>query len=788
MSTSIRCAAVCSFNDILHKWSRVDQPHYVGTDFPYLTGAWNQIETDPDVTPDRRCEIVVNNAAECIHLRPKLVLHNHGTNDNYPHLHWYKTDATNFLGNITTLAVESPVLDVYDNLKGAMIQFSSNDRNTGAYCIQDAQGFYIFFSLFNNAILHDGLKNYGVDIYIAIGSPGTVGTVDNYVTWYRFNFGMNQDCVISYSASTEKLDNLRKHGWYYLTNPLDKFWRHITSIKYGNSVWDSKVKTYDKYTNFNGTTVFNYKCLDVQIFGGKLIVSLDGQDSPFVIPLSNSGAPLGNASTSSARDYTGCNYIGGIYIENLSDAQMMFHAHPYKFVTSGIWESADHQLGFAPLNNPSFTIDGAQAFPTNTAVSATLVDPITAKYQLSLTSTKTGTWMNEDYADFTPTVRAVNFSYARIARQYYGAATILQPESLNVQHNFDYNSLQIHSNASMTFNNNRGQFSSFFNNAGQNAVDITLQSSHIMPGIQMQAFSGIGNRVSSMRGAHGSSMFTMEAFDRSVQLENPRWALPWMDGWNEFSVQYYLSQLGGIHPDQMGYAPYIPPDQFNVDLGDEFGNPAWYLPVGAAGTALTRFSGINLWDIKSRIAFAAGKMLYFDAYGVEQYRKFLGPATFVKRTFFEDDSSGYPLGCHSLSIHRSLEDVRNQVTVVGIDAFGPLWNPIVSHYSDDASINDPYAFNHIGYPQPIVWADSMFANTQFAEAAAQRLIAYLRMPTLHVQFSTWLNPDIYPLDTIGVDAPRFGIAGLRFMVVSVSHHLDEGSFGSTSITARWMGN
>lgn len=667
----------------------------------------------------------------------------------------------------TTLVYESHSTLAYEYYRG----------NAACYRLKKAAGFRVqanWSGCQTSSPQSDRNNRLGqTAVRVATSDPNI--NPDDPVRWYEVGIEVGDVPTISYrDVSLNQL--IAEADYEYWQTP----WHRICSVR-----------------EENGTSVgvmISPVTIDFEVMSGKLIISIPAYSSvPIIVPLDNTNntSTTGRTLTSEqALHAVWVNSTATTYTQNstswLDYLRLTLWIRKYK--TPGVWESADHQLGFAPLNNPSFTYDYGGALPASTSVAATLIEPVTAKYQLTLSGTTTNTLDGQTYCDFTPTVRAVNFSYAMLSRQYWGIPTIIQPEQLSIKHNFDYNSLQIHSNASLTFNNNRGQFSSFFNNAGQNAVDIGIESSHIMPGIQMQAFSGIGNRVSSMRGAHGSSMFTMECFDRSCQLENPRWALPWMDGWNEFYAQYYLSQLGGIHPDQMGYAAYIPADPFNVDLGDEYGNPAWYLPVGTAGTALTRFSGVNLWEIKSRLAFAAGKMLYFDAYGREQYRKFLGPATFVKRTFFEDDSSGYPLGCHTLSLHRSLEDVRNQVTVVGVDAFGPLWNPIVSHYSDDASINDPNAFNHIGYSQPIVWADSMFANSAFAEAAAQRLISFLRLPTLHVHFTTWLNPDIYPLDTIGVDAPRFGIAGLRFMVVSVSHHLDEGSFGSTSITARWMGN
>jgi hypothetical protein len=185
-----------------------------------------------------------------------------------------------------------------------------------------------------------------------------------------------------------------------------------------------------------------------------------------------------------------------------------------------------------------------------------------------------------------------------------------------------------------------------------------------------------------------------------------------------------------------------------------------------------------------RLAYAIGYLLFFDANGMLQFRKFRIPGG-VRRTFYESDT-GAPNGCWNLMVSRDMEDVRNSVTVVGVDAFGPLWNPIVAHRQDDASIHYPFAPNYIGWEQPLVWSDSQFANLSFASAAADALFAFLRHPGEVVQFTTWLQPDLYPLDVIAIEAPRFGTMWKRYLVVGIEHRVHSGALGETTIVARYI--
>ncbi|MCX5657407.1 MAG: hypothetical protein NTZ48_04185, partial [Candidatus Omnitrophica bacterium] len=224
------------------------------------------------------------------------------------------------------------------------------------------------------------------------------------------------------------------------------------------------------------------------------------------------------------------------------------------------------------------------------------------------------------------------------------------------------------------------------------------------------------------------------------------------------------------------------------DASSGTGDPAWFLPVGPSGTEITRFSGVKLWDVMQKMAYTIGYLLFFDYDGILHFEKFLpfnNPG--VNSNFFEDDLTLNTFGIWELKMHRTLADVRNQITIIGVSAFAPLWNPINVHIPDMASINDPEVFNHIGYEQPFVWADTQFANIDYATSAANAMLEFMRLPSVFITFRTWLHPEIYPLQIIGVDSWRMEMTGKRFMVLSVNHRVHSGTLGETTIGARWMG-
>lgn len=263
--------------------------------------------------------------------------------------------------------------------------------------------------------------------------------------------------------------------------------------------------------------------------------------------------------------------------------------------------------------------------------------------------------------------------------------------------------------------------------------------------------------------------------------------------------------------EQMAFRAYVPDNPYD-DLGDPsnplghlFGQGAYFLPVGYYSSQLTRFSGQSLWEIMQRIANSIGYLLFFDRFGFLHFEKFNLPFILENQGFFPpkrifDESDAHALvygnepsaGMWNMTWNKNMDTVRNKVIIVGIDAFHPAWRPIVISLTDKSSIDLPIVPNFLGYPEPFVWADNQFASPEYAYKAAITQLMFMRIPETNISFTTWLQPDIYPLDIIGVNSIHAGNAGglphppgsNRFLVVSVTHSVVKHTgVGQTSITA-----
>ena len=120
-----------------------------------------------------------------------------------------------------------------------------------------------------------------------------------------------------------------------------------------------------------------------------------------------------------------------------------------------------------------------------------------------------------------------------------------------------------------------------------------------------------------------------------------------------------------------------------------------------------------------------------------------------------------------------MENTRNQVILIGIDQYDPRWSLIVTKLEDSASIyatpgTEPQ--NYKGFKDPFVWVDSRFANQAFADAAALNLYGLLRLPGLEAQWTSWLQPDLYPMDVVGINESKSGTEGVPFYIMAMRNH------------------
>lgn len=542
-------------------------------------------------------------------------------------------------------------------------------------------------------------------------------------------------------------------------------------------------------------TEMNY--LEFRLIAGRLML-WTGSGGPYVFDearVGQGGAPIATINYLAIRAYKFVAFSAS--------------AHPTKWKPQCIYDSPEIPIGFYSENVDDPYIDPAGPVPFGWDAyvdypNSFLFGPI-CQYRLVLQGPVNGTYKGQQFSDYAAAVRCVNLFW--LSREDFNPAAPLNtaPEEIVVTHAFDINSLQITSGGYCRYNNNRarflptGQFGTWgewVRAYGQVAMDVLMNRTTPTGawGPAQLVFSGYANTQGTVQAEVDGSYATLFLADRSRQLRQPRFALPWMDGWNVFYAMAYLAQLGGVSISEMKFAPWVPNIPFGPgsDLGSPDGSPAYYLPVGDAGSVVSRpQSGANLWDVMTKIAYSIGYMLFFDAEGALQFRKFIMPLG-TKRSFFESDRAsaifqpggGYE-GCWSMSVTKDMDEVRSTSIVIGINAFGPRYDPIVYKWTDFDAIDNPNAFNHLGYDAPAVWMDSQFADPYFAYIASGAMFYFLRTPGYAVEFETWLQPDIFPLDMIQLQSPKLGTYGVRFMVTSVRHRVNK-SGGSSVITARYI--
>lgn len=493
-----------------------------------------------------------------------------------------------------------------------------------------------------------------------------------------------------------------------------------------------------------------------------------------------------------------------------------WNVNPIKFATVGQMVSNDQNIGFVPDSEPDWRVHYAPSVkgadePSSTEIgfapegcSATAetydVNGTTVRYLLTIDNDShhpSGTFYGTPYADYTAAVRAVSGFYRPHTIQVTSRPQIVEPIRIAVHYDFDFSSLRITSRAELTFENYSGEWS--------NAIDggWVEQNGHVAVAIDMgiegysryRRLTGIANTAFQERmGQGGASEVTIHCQDTWLPLDTPVWNLPWMDGWNIYYMIYYLANLRGVSADRMQFYNdgYVPSTPYGVCPN---GAPSYFMPVGPAGTPLTRFGGGQLVsEIMRKVSFALGYILFFDVNGILQFYKFqpTNPGPY-KQTFTyvpEPEGFGKLTEIWGGAYDGNLRDVRNQVTVVGVNAFGPIWNPLVFHASDDSSILDDDAFNFLGYPNPLVWMDNIFVDPVFGQSACNNLLQFLRIPPRNVNLTTWMQPDtpIFPLDIIQVSNPKSAASfGAKdFLVVSVSDIQEYGEAPTTQLSGRWL--
>lgn len=508
------------------------------------------------------------------------------------------------------------------------------------------------------------------------------------------------------------------------------------------------------------------------VINDQLQVKVGNQQVPYSYPLSISS--------------DGFQEITKVIVDAACWTQFNCEAHPLKFATLSTMLSNPLSIGFSPSNTPYYRIAGLKSvvtrasgaawdveFPSGSSVTveqAGLTTDQDQLYLLTILNEEEGVYAGLSYAAKTAAVTRVSVEVDGIWAVVPTFPRNVIPRELCETIRLDMNRLTIDQELTFTLNNFYGQWRG---QSGNIVVGLSLGYAQPSSGY-FPRFTGLCGRYEFNRPNQSSASITFRCQSFMKQLaDGHNYSPPVMDGWNHYYAIAFLAQCAGIALSQMAFSAMIPSDPYSYTGWDP---DPFFLPLGDGMRPWTPRNQENtILQLMDYVRGPSGFMLYFDAQGYLRYEKWqpFAPGTHV-RIFTEGPTGadGENLTEYfNLRLVSDIEEVRNQVLLVGIDQFNLSWPAIPFAVQDDASIYAAPGFeplNYVGYKKTFTWVGTRFANTAYAAESAARLLELLRVPGLEVTFETWMQPDIYPMDVIYINESRSGSEGVPFYVIETT--------------------
>ncbi len=602
----------------------------------------------------------------------------------------------------------------------------------------------------------------------------------------------NAECYYDIQVEIdEKLYSLKissaEYGQFRVSEDDGATWKVTSSaVKIGSGMTDTMgSKPPDRGQN---PLAFEFLVLNDQ-----LQVKIGSQQVPlsFPIRLVNDGYPE----------------ITKVIVDAKCFTQFSCEVHPLKFATQGLMLSNPLSIGFSPSNTPYYRIAGLTsivtvasgeewevAFPDGSALivdQAGLDTDADQQYLLTIANPEEGVYSDIPYAAKTAAATCVHLIVDGIWAVVPTTPRNVVPKEIRETIRLDMNRLTIDQSLAFTLNNIYGQW------RGQSGnIVVGLSLGYAQPSsAYFPRFTGLCGRYEFARPASNVGTVTFRCQSFMKQLADGRnYSPPVMDGWNHYYAVAFLAQMAGISLQQMAFTAMIPSDPYSSSGWDP---DPFFLPLGDGMRTWTpRNCEHTILELIDYVRGPAGFMLFFDAQGYMRYEKWLpfAPGTHV-RIFTEGPTGadGENLTEYfNLRLVSDIEEVRNQVLLVGVDQFNLAWPILPFALQDDASI---YAFpgseplNYIGYKKTFTWVGTRFANQAYAAFAAERLLELLRVPGIEVTFETWLQPDIYPMDVIYIFESKSGTEGVPFYVIETENtwaYEGQKQVARTTITGKFL--
>ncbi len=372
------------------------------------------------------------------------------------------------------------------------------------------------------------------------------------------------------------------------------------------------------------------------------------------------------------------------------------------------------------------------------------------------------------YAEDTPHVTRVTVNYPGKEIPIVPSPTLTLDNLRAVTENlrFDPLNLNITSEITAEFNNISGAYTDY---SGLRACEVDFGYEEL--GIQRRV-TGIAGQIMQWDTMDGDKRFVLVIRDRSCMLKRPGGVmvrnLPYMDGWCVYRAMRYLANYAGISDAWLS---------FPLCDGDIY-NPCghYLLPFGSDMEPVIKFlPGSYIWECMQHIQKYTGFCLYFDAVGKLQFYAYVPSAPGAYKKAFslvpEETWLGAPKlnELFAVSRTRDMTTVRNDVHIFGIDP--DTWQPISAYQHDLPSMYDTNAQNYLGYVSTLIWADSMFVTTEYAQQALNAVYGRARIPEDTVTLKGWMQHELAPLDVISVDEPVSAPGNRPYWIVGITNSI-----------------
>jgi len=540
--------------------------------------------------------------------------------------------------------------------------------------------------------------------------------------------------------------------------------------------------------------------LSLMLLNGVLLIWMHGDLTPLAVSLVDRATGLTTVTKFSAiRLYV----HGGRYLYT--------SIHPVKFATTAYMIGPEHNTGFMRsaatpiryiysrhLNGGEVTIEDALEIRTTFRYKLTIANPEEGRITLK---DENGNDVVTPYASKTATVESVTPVISPLFLHPGGSGVVYDgpysPRAIRLGMQFDWNNLTIYTQGNLTFPNRHGEWQAGWpsdHGYGHRAMAIDLgwlETTTRQWGLQRQLTGIAGGEIAWDRKEAPESVVSVSVEDLSkIPREYLLMNVPWMDGWCHYYAIRFLARLAGLTDEAMDFPYCDSPDCSNADH--------YHLPMGEGGKPLMYFPpGTPAWAAMLEIRKLVGYVMYFDAMGKLRYYPWVrtspGPFKRIYREVYTP-AEGNTGEIRHFAYRRSTATIRNTFTILGVDAYAPLWRPVIAHRGDWDSIYNPSAPNYVGFRKPFAWSDSRFTNLDYASEAADRMFALLRLPSEEVSFELALgDPEIFPLDVIGIDERKtpagVGHPARAFFVTAVQHDMEMGmqqSRYTSVVNGRWI--